>query len=75
MTPEEANFCSDLRMRVLANKEKGLPAKAGISDEEMKKFIALLRGARSSASQASSKKKAAKQVTPVSTDELKKLFS
>ena len=75
MTPEEANFCSDLRMRVLSNKEKGLPAKEGISDEEMKKFISLLRGARSSASQASAKRKASKQVTPMTPDDLKKLFS
>jgi hypothetical protein len=43
MLPEEANFVSDLRLRILANQNQGLPPEAGISKDDLKRAIDLCR--------------------------------
>lgn len=43
MTPEDANFVADLRLRILSNINQKLPPEAGINVEDLKKAIELCR--------------------------------
>ncbi len=76
MNIEDSQFLLDLRSRVLANVEAKLPAKQGISDDEQRRFIALLRPARSAAVSGGTKSaKTKKAVTPLSDSDVDALFS
>jgi hypothetical protein len=72
----DAQFLLDMRQKVLANKEAGLPAKTGISDEEQTKFLALLRPARSAAVTSGEKKPSSRKAStvPMSDADVDSLF-
>ena len=76
MDISDSQFLLDLRQKVLENKEKGVPAKTGISDEEQQRFLALLRPARSAATETKEKAARSKKapVTPMSDADVDSLF-
>ena len=43
MLPEEAQFIADLRMKVLANQQQGLPPHTGLNREEVAAVVKLCR--------------------------------
>lgn len=43
MTPEEANFCADLRLRILQNANAGMPPETGLKPEDLKRAISICR--------------------------------
>jgi len=53
MTPEESNYVSDLRMKVIANINSGLPAHTGLDRESLKKAIQICRKDYTAAQQKS----------------------
>lgn len=65
MDISDSQFLIDLRGRVLANKEANRPAKEGISDEEQRRFLALLRPARTLAATTTGKASARKTKQPI----------
>ena len=75
MDIETTQFLLDLRRKVQANREAGRPAKEGITDEEHIKFLALLRPARSSATEPGEKKASSRKTNiPMSDAEADALF-
>lgn len=73
MNIEDSQFLLDLRQRVLANVDANRPAKTGVSDEENRRFLALLRPARTAAvgTKSTSSKK---PVTAMSDSDVDALF-
>ena len=43
MTPQEANFVSDLRLRILQNQSQGLPPETGLDKDQLKEAIRICR--------------------------------
>lgn len=76
MDISESQFLLDMRGRVLANREAGRPIEEGITDEEQKRFLALLRPARTAATAVKPAGTKAKSgpVTPMSDDDMDSLF-
>ena len=73
MNPEDAQFISDVRMQMLANKQAGRPEDEGIDREKLKRCIAMIRETRGKASESRAASK--KKVEPASAEEIKDLFS
>ena len=53
MSPEEANFVSDLRAKVLANQQVGKAPHEGISPDDLQKAIQMCRADNSAAASKS----------------------
>lgn len=76
-TIENAQFILDMRKKVLENREAGRPTKYGISEEEHRRIMELLRPARSAAVSSGDKKKSSSRkgpVKPMSDDDVDALF-
>lgn len=74
MNIEDSQFLLDLRQRVLANVAAGRPAKTGVSDEENRRFLALLRPARTAAVSTKPASASKKAVSPMSDADVDALF-
>lgn len=75
-TPEQAQFIVDLRLRIQANKDAGLPEHTGIERDDIKRFVSIIRQNRANApGPAKVKANARGKVAPASDQELKDLFS
>ena len=72
MTPEEAQFCSDLRNDILANQSAGRPPHAGIDKERLAQAVAYCR---SSYVAAQGKSKASGVSAPGPAVDLDALFN
>lgn len=76
MDISETQFLLDMRSKVLANREAGVPAKTGLSDEDQARFLALLRPARSAATEGKEKSSSKRKgpVKPMSDADVDSLF-
>lgn len=75
MTPAEAQKVSDLRARILANSDKGLPPHTGLTAAELKSAIEFIRKDNSAAQSKSKASGVSSLGAPAIPVDLSTLFS
>lgn len=68
LTVDDAKELAQMRLRLLENKKKGLPAEHGIDKEKLKDCLELIRKDRSLGDATGSKAKAKAPVIPMDLD-------